>query len=250
MLASGTAQLLGELFFDLNDVHNEIAYKKIGTVAAQEANNAALEAVAWGRMSFVWTYHSKPQEALKYIQIVRPLAASHANAVVSSWLAAVEAEIQSLMGNSAGCLAALDATEHTEDPQCPLEDSYWIYFDRSLQAGYQGICLQRLPHLNKNQEKEFFTRSQSTLKKALVSLDPMVMRRRPVLLIDLAAACVHHEQFEEAYDHAVQAIALTKETKSETDMQRLLSLCQLESWKDMPYVKQLSEQMYPLLALE
>ncbi len=249
ILASGTAQLLGEIFFDLNDVQNEMACKKIAIIAAQEANSPALEAVAWGRMCFVWTYHNNPQEALKCVQNARRLAAPHANAVVGSWLAAVEAEIQSLMYNSAGCLAALDATEHTEDPQCPLEDSYWLYFDRSLRAGYRGICFQRLSRLNKNREDEFLTCAQKSLQEALALLDPMVVQRRPTLLTDLAIACVQHEQLEEAYDYAVQAIALTKEMKSEANTQRLLSLCQLEPWKDLQYVRQLREHMNPLLAL-
>lgn len=151
-VASGTAQLLGELFFDMSDFHHEIEYKKIAITAAREANDRALEAVAWGRLSFVYTYNNQPHETLHCILQARRLASFHANATVCAWLAAVEAEIQSILCNSKACLSALDDATYIEDAQHISKASYWLYFDRSLQAGYQGVCFQRLAQLQKSKQ--------------------------------------------------------------------------------------------------
>ncbi len=53
---SEVAQLAGHLLFDMGEYVKAREFHKTAITAAQEANDPALQAVAWGRMSFTWTY--------------------------------------------------------------------------------------------------------------------------------------------------------------------------------------------------
>jgi len=55
-IASGAAQLAGHLLFDMGEFAQARKFHQVAISAAQEGGNQALEAVAWGRMSFTWTY--------------------------------------------------------------------------------------------------------------------------------------------------------------------------------------------------
>lgn len=247
-IAGETAMLAGELFFDISDYMHAREFHKAAVRAAQEGSNHALEAVAWGRMSFAWTYSGNAQEALTCIQEARRLAARSVNATVQAWLAAVEAEIRANLGDSELCLEALEGAECVEDKQHPKEDCYWIHFDRSLLAGYQGICFLRLSRLEDAQSLYFLGSSQRALENALMLLNPALMRRRPTLLTDLAGTYVQQGEFEEACLHALQATKMVAQIKSPIVFQRLLTLRhRLEVWKDTQYVKNLDEYLVPLL---
>jgi tetratricopeptide (TPR) repeat protein len=51
-IAGEAAMLIGELYFDISKHAQARAFHDIAISAAHEANNAALEAVAWARKSF------------------------------------------------------------------------------------------------------------------------------------------------------------------------------------------------------
>lgn len=89
--------------------------------------------------------------------------------------------------------------------------------------------------------------AQVALKQALDSLQPVAEQRRATLLTDLAGTCVLQGNFQEAYSYAVQAIKTTLNIKSQTNVQRLLALRQLEPWKHMQYTHDLDEQLLPML---
>src|SRR5713226_8843750 len=120
-IASGIAQLAGHLLFDMTEFARARNFHQIAIIAAQEGDNQALEAVAWGRMSFTWTYGGNPLEALRCIQEARCLAEGNVNATVRAYLAAVEAEIQAILGSSESCLKALEIAERVEDRHYPKE---------------------------------------------------------------------------------------------------------------------------------
>ena len=143
-IASGIAQLVGHLLFDMGEFADARNFHQIAIKAAQEGDNQALEAVAWGRVSFTWTYSEDAPRGLRCIQEARLLATCSVNATVQAYLAAVEAEIQAILGSREICLKALKAAESIEDQQHPKEGMYWLHFDRSRLAGYQGICFRRL----------------------------------------------------------------------------------------------------------
>ncbi len=250
-LASGTAQLIGHLFFDLSDYSNARNFHKKAIQAAQEADDTALEAVAWGRMSFTWTYSGNAQKALPCIQQAHSLAIGKTSQVVQAYLWAVEAEIQAILHDREASLNALGEAECINKQSENAEDHYWLRFDHSRLEGYQGSCFRHFYHLEAPKTVAFLTQAQKALKDALAHLSPSMMQRRPALLIDLASTYTLQREFEEACEYAIQAIIILAQIKSRTGMQRLLTLRQdLAPWRDTSYVKKVDEYIEALLVPE
>jgi tetratricopeptide (TPR) repeat protein len=237
--------LIGELYFDISKHAHACAFHDIAIIAAHEANNAALEAVAWARKSFAWTYDGNAEEARICIQQARRLGWS-VNSTVRVWLAAVEAEIQANLGDREACLKALDESSMIEDHQHHPSDSYWIHFDRSLYAGYQGVSFLRL---SSQGHKDLVPNAQTALQDALNLLDPSMKRRQPTLLVDLAGTYVQQQNIEQACEYAFQAMNIATQIKSQVSLQRLLTLRgELEPWKETQYVRDLDKHIVPLLS--
>lgn len=200
--------------------------------------------VVWGRNSFAWTYEGNHLEACRSIEQTQYLALG-ANRTVRTWLAAVEAEIHAHLSDREACLKALRDAEHVEDQQDHLRESYWIYFDPSLLAGYQGASLLKLSNQGHH---HLIQTAQTALHQALDLLDPSMKRRQPTLLIDLAGTYVHQKQIEHACACALQATDLAAHLHSPVVLQRLLSLrTTLEPWKDTSAVQELDQSLAPLL---
>ncbi len=249
-IASGIAQLVGHLLFDMGELTQARNFHQIAITAAQEGGNQSLEAVAWGRMSFTWTYGGNALEALHCIQEARRLAAQNVNTTVRAYLAAVEAEIQAILGNREGCLKALDVAERVEDRLYSQEEMYWLRFDHSRLAGYQGICFRRLYDPEDARTHAFLNEAQRVLTDALTLLDPARIQRRPALLIDIASTYAQQGNVEGACEHATQALSIMAQTKSQAVAKRLLTLRhELEQWNDTHYVNNLDQQMISLTLL-
>src|SRR5215469_4070584 len=223
-VASGVAQLAGHLLFDMSQFASAREFHQLAITAAQEGENQALEAVAWGRMSFPWTYGQNAPAALGCIQEARRLAAQSVNNTVQAYLAAVEAEIQATLSNRESCFRALDAAEQVEDHTYPQEEMYWLHFDRSRLAGYQGICFSHLYHPDDAKKHRFLKKAEAALTDALRLLEPARIQRRPTLLIDLASTYAQQGDVDGAYEHARQSLSIVAQTKSQAVAKRLLSL--------------------------
>ncbi len=252
-IASGIAQLAGHLLFDMSEFVRARNFHQLAITAAREGQNQALEATAWARMSFTWTYSGNPLEALKCIQEARRITTGNVtvNNTVRAYLAAVEAEIEAILGNSKSCLKMLEISERVEDLRYPGEEIYWLHFDRSRFAGYQGTCFKRLYNPEDSQTHTFLRTAQKALIDALTLLDTTRLQRRPTLLIDLAGTYVQQGDVEGACGYAIQALSILAQTKSQTVAKRLLALQQkLEPWKDMRFVKNLDQQMAFLVTSE
>jgi hypothetical protein len=244
VIASKAAQLAGHLLFDIGNYGEARQFHQSAITAAQEADHQALQATAWARISFTWTYSNNALEALKCIQEARRLAAESSNGTVQAYLAAVEAEIQAILGDSTACLKALHEAEHIEDQRHSLEDSYWLRFDRSRLAGYKGICFRRLYRPGNPQTISFLTEGQNALKEALAQLSPTRIQRQPVLLIDLADTYTLQGNIEAASEYATRAIPLIDQIKSQAAFRRLLQLRQaLKPWQETQQVKNLDSQI-------
>ena len=249
-LASGTAQLAGHLLFDLGEYSSAREYHKDAIKAAREANNAALEAMAWGRMSFTWTYSGNAQKALPCIQQARSIATGKASQTVQAYLSAVEAEIQAVLDNQQASLKALDKAERLIIKQPPHEeDNYWLRFDHSRLEGYQGTCFRRFYNPENPKSISFLTHAQKALQDALALLTPSMIQRRPALLIDMASTYVQQKEVEAACEHITQAVIILAQIRSRTVMQRLLTLRQdLEPWHNTPYVKTIDNHIEALVS--
>jgi hypothetical protein len=198
-------------------------------------------------MSFTWTYDNRSQAALSCIQQARRLIKENVSPQVRSWLAAVEAEIWANLGDLDACLKAFNVAEYIEDKQSS-EDSYWIHFDRSLLAGYKGVCFRRLYRPEDRRTHPFLDDAQKALLNALTGLDSTLILRKPTYHIDLASTYIPQEEIGQACEHAHQAVTIIARIKSQTTLQRLLVLRQdLEKWKDTLEVEALDEHMAPLL---
>ncbi|HJT55330.1 MAG TPA: helix-turn-helix transcriptional regulator [Ktedonobacteraceae bacterium] len=248
-IAGEIAMLVGELFFDMSDYRDARSFHALAIRAAQEANNEVLQAVAWGRKSFAWTYGGNAPAALLCIQEARHLAEQNSNTTVKAWLAAVEAEIRANLYDLESCRVALDGAECVQDRKYAEEDCYWIHFDRSLLAGYRGICFLRL-HDPKDARRAFLLKeAQQSLEEALALLDPVLMRRRPNLLTDLAGTYIRQGEIEVACDYTLQAVTLIAQIKSPVVFQRLVTLRRdLDQWENTPQVQNLDEHLTPLLS--
>lgn len=242
---TGTAAMLvGELYYDLSNYERSQVFQDLAIRSAHEAENTALEAVAWGRNSFAWTYSGNLDEARNSIQQARCLT-GNVNSTIRTWLAAVEAEIQSKLGDRKACFNALKEAASLEDRTYQLSDCYWIHFDRSLLAGYQGVSFLNLSYTG---YEDLVPRAQTILQKALHLLDPSLQRRRPTLLIDLAGTYVQKKNIEQACEYAIQAVTIALQMNSRVLLQRFLALRNhLEPWKETRYVKNLDGCVKSLL---
>jgi hypothetical protein len=127
---------------------------------------------------------------------------------------------------------------------------YWLRFDRSRLAGYQGICFRRLYHPEDARTHAFLHEAQRVLTDALTLLDPARIQRRPALLIDIASTYAQQGNVEGACEHATQAFSILAQTKSQAVAKRLLTLRhELEPWNDTHYVHNLDQQMIALTIL-
>lgn len=245
IIASEIAQLLGTLLFDMGNYTHSRHLKQVAISAAQEAGNQELESVAWGRLSMAWMYDNNLQEALESIQKARLLSLFHTNTATHAWLAVVEAEIQSKLGNRQACLKALDDAECIEEQ--PNQDPYWLHFDRSSLTGYQGVCFQRLYNSDDQQTNFLLEKAQIALMSSLAS--PALAHRRPTILADLADTYIQQKEVGEACRLASEAISTTNMIKSQRNVQRLFALrSNLDAWRDTQHVKDLDKQLHLLSA--
>jgi len=246
-IASGTAQLMGTLLFDIGDYRHARDFHIVAIQAAQEANNRSLEAVAWTRLSYSWTYDNNPQAALPCIQEACRLAAGSANTIVCASLAATEAEIQAILGERLDCFKALDIAENIEEQQIE-GDNHWLHFDHSRWLGFQGACFRRLYCVDDARTHFFLNDAHRALTEAVAQLAPSLIQRQPTLKIDLASICIQQEEIEEACSYMIHAATVTARTKSLMVTQRLIKLRHLlDQWADTEYVQALDAYMLPLL---
>ena len=247
-LASGIAQLVGELFLDMAYYAQARKFHEAAIIAAQEACNPMLEAVAWGRMSLAWTYSKDAPKALTCVQQARHLAVGNGTLPIRAWLAAIEAEVQANLSSSDACLKALDEAECIEDRQYSPQDNYLIHFDQSLLGGYKGVCFRKLYRPEEARSIIFLEKARDILKGALASLEPALIQRQPTFLADLADTYLRRGDIEGACGQAVQAATIAAQIKLQKVVQRLFTLREeLEPWKDTSYVKVLDGHLAPLV---
>jgi transcriptional regulator with XRE-family HTH domain len=251
-IAGETSLLVGALLFELGAYAQARAYFQNGVLqAAREASYPELEAIGWGWISFTWTYDGKMKQALACVQQGRRLLDQGTRTAISTWLAAIEAEIQARLGVQDACLKALGEAEYIETVQYDsrhLGDELVSQFNVQKLAGYQGICYRLLYKPQVTSTTSFLVKAQSILQETLAHVAPTELRRQAVIHPDLASTYAQQKECEQAYKHAMQALLITEQTKSGVAVQRLLTLRrELEPWKDTLFVRAIDECLEPLL---
>ncbi|MBV9708373.1 MAG: tetratricopeptide repeat protein [Chloroflexi bacterium] len=236
-IASNTAQILGEIYFDMNDSQTAEAYYTLAIETAQEIDHAALKAIALGRKGFLSVYRSEYEKALPLLQEAFSLAETTTTGKTKSWIAMMEAEALANLKRKDACLSALEKTERVfdQDQSSTGEDTHWTGFTLSTMAGYKGICYVRLA---------LPTEARPMLQSGLEALPLGPTRRKSLLLSDLATTYLQQREVEEACKIATQALLSAAQTKSARAVTRLLAFQkELREWKDVLCVKQFNEHL-------
>jgi len=238
-LAGETAQLLGQTLFDLREYALAWSYYMLSIKAAQTASNHDLWAAGIGRMILLLIYWDHPQKALFFLQEVRQLHIQ--NTRVVCWLAAVEAEVHAYLGDAESCDAALKRAKKILQHEPLGEDHYATGLSASRLAGYEGACFVRLHQPD---------RALPALQQALSLLDPQAIRRQSTLLTDMGMAYAQQGNIQQACQLAVQALSITKQTRSRAVLERVRTLrSELEAWKETSEVHDLEKQLDTTSAL-
>jgi len=232
-LAGENAQILGKTLFDLHEYALAWSYYTFSLKAAQAACNQELWAVGLGRMSLLLIYWNQPHEALPLLQEAQEVAVQ--NPRTACWLAAVRAEVYAHLGDSEACNAALNSARALAAQASAGEDHYATGFNPSRLAGYEGACFVRLRQPD---------RALPALQQALTLLDPLAIRRQSTLFTDMGIAYAQQGDLKHACQFAMQALAITTQTKSLSVLERVRQVyTELEPWKDMQDVKDLERQL-------
>lgn len=232
-LAGESAQILGKTLFELQEYTLAWSYYTFSLKAAQAASNQELWAVGLGRMSLLLIYWHQPHEALPLLQEAQQLAVQ--NPRIACWLAAVRAEVYAHLGDAEACEAALQVARVHAPQASKDDDRYATGFNPSRLAGYEGACYVRL------RQPE---RALPALLQALTLLDPQAIRRQSTLFTDMGIAYAQQGDMQRACQCAMQALAITTQTKSLSVLERVRQVyTELEPWKDLEDVKDLVRQL-------
>jgi len=154
---------------------------------------------------------------------------------IACWLAAVSAEVYAHLGDSMACDAALTVARTLASQASLGEDRYATGFNPSRLAGYEGACFVRLRQPD---------RALPALQRALTLLDPQAIRRRSTLFTDMGIAHAQQGNVQIACKFAIQALAITMQTKSLSVLERVRQVRkELEAWQDTEDVKDLERQL-------
>lgn len=238
-LAGEIAQILGKTLFDLHEYVLAWSYYTFSLKAAQAAFNHELWAVGLGRMSLLLIYWNQPHEALPLLQEAQQLTVQSPR--IECWLAAVQAEVYAHLGDPDACDAALNIARTLTSEASLGEDCYATGFNPSRLAGYEGACFVRLRQPD---------RALPALQQALALLDPQAIRRQSTLFTDIGIAHAQQGNVQHACQFAIQALAITTQTKSLSVLERVRQVrAELEPWKDTEEIKDLERHLEKTSAL-
>jgi ATP/maltotriose-dependent transcriptional regulator MalT len=103
------ATLAGRLsFFDLSDSMGARSYYNLALESAREAGDHHQAAAVLGHVAFIPAADRGFTAALDYLRGAEQHLTRHSHGPLSSWLAAVESEIQTNAGAHTAALAAID----------------------------------------------------------------------------------------------------------------------------------------------
>jgi tetratricopeptide (TPR) repeat protein len=235
-IASNTCQIIGEIYFDMNDVAMAEAYQSLAIEVAHEVANDPLETLALGRKGFLSVYRGAYSESLPILQRAYALAENTVTGKSKSWLMMMEAEAYSGLQSKDKCREALDKTEEVSDQDGSSstgEDRRWT----GPLIGYKGACYIRL---------RLPDEAQSLLLNALQELPSAAdtPRRKPLILTNLALTHVWQGEIEEACKIASQALLCAAQTRSRRAISTLQKFQkEVRQWKDVYCVKKFNKQL-------
>jgi hypothetical protein len=241
VVAGHLAGLAGSLAFDLRDEGKALAYFKVAVQAADDADWPDLAAWALATRSLIPTYTGDPGAALRLLLEAQDRARGHVSPSRIAWLAALEARAQAGLGDAAASLAALGRADRAIERAEPAGGRFANdFFDRPRLAGFRGTS-----HLLLGQPKA----AQAALADVLTLRDQADVKGRSLARLDLAQAYVQDRAVEEACAAVAAALAIRQENRVGPILRRAREVrTSLEPWRDKQPVKELDEQLRPLLS--
>jgi tetratricopeptide (TPR) repeat protein len=199
MLISDLSQLAGEIYFDRREYEVAQSCYVFAANAAKEARAYDLWACALVRHSFTAIYDepTRYEDALPFLQGAWHVAQrGNSSLPTRYWVAAVEAETTSGMGNLIACQDALERANGVQEIK--QASPAWTRFDSSRLPALRGACFVRLeqPDL-----------AEPALQEALGQFTKPG-RKRGMVLTDLAMAALQRRNVEQACSYAEEVIEI------------------------------------------
>jgi len=233
-LASDLAQLVGEIFFDLNDHGSAQSCYTFAVAAAREAGHYDLWACALARNGYLPVYEQEYQAALPLLREARRVALRGDTSLTTRfWIDSIAAEAYAGLHNSSACQRALEGSHGVMGFQV-VHSPAWSRFEGSRLPALRGGCFVRL---------EMPDTAFPALQEALQQV-PSPVRRRAMILTDLALASVQQKEIEQACNYAGEAVAIASQSTSIMLIEGLRKVRgQLEPFADASSVRKLDRRL-------
>lgn len=225
--------------FDRHDPEEAHTHFIWALECAQEATNDALGAAVLGHMALGPAASDDPNradEARDHVRAARAFAKrAETPVVLGAWIDAVDAEVETRLGNTTRALQLIRRAEETFDPTAPTPD--WLdWFSPAQLNGFKGNALLAAGHSNE---------ARLTLERVLTELPATAHKQRAITYADLGAAAAVLKEPEKACYMLVCALDELALTWYATAMARIKAVrTELRPWEGTPAVRSLDERLY------
>jgi tetratricopeptide (TPR) repeat protein len=234
------ATLAGRLaFFDLRDPLTARGHYTLALESAREAGDPLQAAGALAHMAFIPAADHGFSAALDYLRAAGDHAAKRPEGRVTSWLSAVESEIQANAGAHTPALEAIDrAREALAKPGLSADLPWFDYYDETRLSGFAGYALLRA---GKHEQ------SRVALDESLSHLPRAAVKQRAVFLADVATVELSRGDLEQACRIAGDAAEELRQAGYAMGFSRLREFrSSVRPWAGSAHVRMLDEQLAAL----
>jgi len=245
-LASAIAEsslLAGRIeFFDIREPDAAQASLVVALQAAHDGDDVLLAAAVLAHMAFIPGFSGdsrRVDEARDKLRAARTFARrGPAPAELFAWINAVEAEVETLLGDTRHALRLIrDAEEILSVDEQEKPSPPWLdWFSQERLAGFKGNTLLKDGQLGL---------ARRTLQDVLDSPTDTDVKQRAVTLADLAAIEALSESPEKACELTIRALDNLGSYWYATGMERVRTVRQmLSKWEGMACVRELDDKLY------
>lgn len=231
------ATLAGRLaFFDLCDPMAARGYYNLAIEAAHEAGDHQQAAAALGHIAFIPAADHGFAASVDYLRGANQQLKRYPHGPLTSWLAAVESELDTEAGRHSAALEAVDRARDELAKPGLYEDLPWFdYYDAARLAGFAGFANLRAGRT---------VEARMALAEALGQLPATAVKQRAVFLVDLASVHLNDGALDEACRAAGGAADQLHRAGYATGFGRLRKFrATVEPWRSSSHVRTLDDQL-------
>jgi ATP/maltotriose-dependent transcriptional regulator MalT len=211
-----TALLAARLaFFDLRQPRLAEGYFAVALDAARESADRALTGAVITHMAFVPACAGQARRARELMAEAHRQARGAVGATQSSWMYAVEAEVEARVGGGSGAnelIARSEARLGAGGAGSGAVPEWLDFFDASRLAGFKGYCQLATGRCGE---------AAVSLERTLRTLSPSAGKQRSVVLADLAQARAQQGELEESARLVGSAITQLQRSWYATGVERV-----------------------------